>query len=73
MELDSMIRKLLHEESEMLVSYREKLSKVMEPRLRSFLEEQSAASEKRCRQLEDYLRTLDASNTVTRQINDMFL
>ena len=73
MEIDMMIRKLLHEESQMLASYREKLSNVTEPRLRTFLEEQNAASEKRCRQLEEYLRSLDASNMVTRQINDMFL
>jgi hypothetical protein len=73
MEIDMMIRKLLHEESGMLASYREKLRNVNEPRLRTFLEEQCAASEKRCRQLEEYLRSLDASNMVTRQINDMFL
>jgi hypothetical protein len=73
MDHDMMIRKLLQEETHMVASYREKLEAVTEPRLRTFLEEQAVAAEKKCRQLEEYLRVFDASNAVTRQINDMFL
>jgi rubrerythrin len=68
-----LVEEMLAEETRMLGYYRQKASEVTDPHLRPLVLRLVEAKARHCGELEAWRRGLDASEEVTRQINDMFL
>jgi hypothetical protein len=68
-----LVDEMLAEETRLLAYYRHKVSEITDPHLGSLLLRLVEAKAQQCGELEACRRSLDASEEVTRQINDMFL
>ena len=73
MHVQAVVEELLSEEKRMLSLYRRRAEEEADPGLRTLLQELFAALERHCRHLEESRRDLEASEQVTRQINDVYL
>jgi hypothetical protein len=73
MDQKTLIEYLIDEENRGLTLCRKCASEESDPQMRTFLLEMTASKEGQRKQLEDKRRSLDASDSVTRQINDVYL
>lgn len=69
----TLLEYLIDEENRGLNLYRKCASEEGDPQMREFLLETAGEKEKQRRQLEEKRRSLDAADSVTKQINDLYL